>query len=142
VVLDLDSAPGNVCEAISDGGRRDCRHYPIATSDLASDEASVPSQESMPEAKCSKAEASLVRIIIADAPAGVVASAPALPSTDHFCFHNWPASSMAWTTSPRTFRGRVTLQALRQSGVAVPDIFVRTSNWPGHGASLRSHERP
>ncbi|MBR0754876.1 sulfatase-like hydrolase/transferase [Bradyrhizobium jicamae] len=124
-VVDLYSAPKDVCEAIEIGAGQFPAVARIAASGRAADETRVPVSAEQARAACSNTESDVVRLITVDTPAR------RLPSTTEvlerlglFVDH----LARVQGSSP----GRVPLATLRGLGVAVPDMFVTDDRlaWP------------
>jgi hypothetical protein len=137
-VLDLHSAPRNVCEAVQLAVNEIPGVARVATTGLAKDEAPIPVTTEHAKATCSRAEADVIRIITADARAGATSVPP--PLTDQLLEQLAAFIGGLSKVSENTQR-QVNLQALREFGVAVPGIFVRNQKlaWPwGEVALMRS----
>jgi predicted secreted protein len=129
-MIDLYSAPRDVCKAVHLRADKIPGVVRIAASAAARDEASVPVTAERAELACSNPDSDIIRIITGDAPGRGGSSAPP-PTIDRLLTQltEFIGSLDKVSEYPE---GRVTLQVLRKLGVAVPSIFVRDQQlaWP------------
>jgi hypothetical protein len=138
-VVDLYSAPKDVCKAIYLGANTIPGVVRIAASASARDETNLPVTAEQADVACSNTESDIVRIIAAEARAPVDRSPLPVP-TDRL-LAQLAEFIGGLDKAAASDQGRMTLQALRQLGVAVPDGFVRNGElaWPwGEAALTRS----
>ena len=135
-ILDLYSAPREVCKAIHLGANTIPGVARIAASAFARDETNIPVTAVQADLACSNAESDIVRIIATDARAPVDRSPPPIPIDQ---LRAQLAEFIgALEKAPAGAEGRITLPALRQLGVAVPAGFTRNDElaWPWGEATL------
>jgi len=140
-VVDLYSAPKNVCKAIYLGANTISGVVRIAASASARDEVNIPVTAEQADLACSNTESDIVRIIAAEARAPVNRSPLSAP-TDQL-LAQLAEFIGGLEKAPASAQGQMTLQALRQLGVAVPGGFVRNGElaWPWGEAALTRNGR-
>jgi hypothetical protein len=129
-ILDLYSAPKEVCKAIYLGANTIPGVARIAASALARDETNIPVTAVQADLACSNTESDIVRIIAAEARARVDRAPP--PASIDQLLAQLAAFIGALEKAPASAEGRITLPALRQLGVAVPAGFAKNGElaWP------------
>ena len=138
-VLDLYSVPKDVCTAIYLAANTIPGVVRIATSAFARDETNIPVTAEQADHACSNTESDIVRIIAAEASAPVDRSL--LPAPIDQLLAQLAEFIGGLEKAPASAQGQMTLQVLRQLGVAVPGGFVRNGElaWPwGEAALTRS----
>jgi hypothetical protein len=135
-ILDLYSAPKDVCKAIYLGANTIPGVARIAASAFARDETNIPVTAVQADLACSNTESDIVRIIAAEARAPVDRSP--LPVPVDQLLAQLAAFIGGLEKAPASAEGRKTLPALRQLGVAVPAGFARNGElaWPWGEATL------
>lgn len=135
-VVDLYSAPKDVCKAIYLGANTIPGVARIAASALARDETNIPVTAEQADLACSNTESDIVRIIAAEARASVDHSP--LPVPIDQLLAQLAEFIGGLEKAPAGAQGQMTVQALRRLGVAVPDGFVRNGElaWPWGEANL------
>jgi hypothetical protein len=135
-ILDLHSAPKEVCKAIYLGANTIPGVARIAASAFARDETNIPVTAEQADLACSNTESDIVRIIAVEARAPVD-RAPLPDPTDQL-LAQLAEFIGGLEKAPASAQGRMTLPALRQLGVAVPAGFAKDGElaWPWGEATL------
>jgi hypothetical protein len=138
-VLDLYSVPKDVCTAIYLAANTIPGVVRIATSAFARDETNIPVTAEQADLACSNTESDIIRIIAAEARAAI--DRVPLPVPTDQLLAQLAELIGGLEKAPAGAQGQMTLQALRQLGIAVPSGFVRNGElaWPwGEAALTRS----